>query len=650
MTNLKRYNQQFLKWLKAFFVFFTLFSLARIAFVFRFGGLDLFLEHSTDVLKAIYVGFKFDTQIILYACLPVVLLNLLLVLIPSKRVQKAINSFSRYYLIFALSILGLVTLVDQQFYAFFQSHLNILVFGILEDDTQAVLTSVWTDHPIILLGSIWLLSCLISNYFLKGIYCSESNFDRKKTSFIAQIFSLILGLACIVIGLRGSLGTFPLQIKNASVSDNHFVNTVAPNGIFTFIKAAGSRDNVRAKIDAKELLAKYDYQSLEEASKAYFGENYNASDPNEIFFTKTPKNEFLEKNPPNVIFILMESMSNHYLDLESEGLNLTGNLGKHLKEDYLFRNFLSAENGTIGSLETLSLNVPFVPLSSTPHRFKAFESSAAYPFKQAGYETHFMTGGYVSWRHLDEMLPNNYFDKISGKSAILNKIEGSSENETWGVYDQYLFDAIYQELEQGESKKPKFIFAQTTTNHTPYELPEDYKAFSLKLSDDLRNIVTQDDEMTKKCFEAYQYANHSLGVLLDQIKDSPLGKNTIVMATGDHNIRNLINYDKINDPMAKYSVPFYLYIPEDYKQNMEVNLDRFGSHKDIFSTVYNRALSDVSYFNFGNNLFGAVKDENEFYGINASHLGIPETADKEKIETKVKARQALIDYYFNEKF
>ena len=649
MLSLNRYNQQFIKWLKSFFIFFIAFSLAKVVFVLRFGGLDLFLSHTRDIIKAIYVGFKFDTQIILYASIPVVVLNLFTIIISSEAIQRTINTFSRYYLIMLFSLLMLVTLGDHQFYAFFQSHLNILVFGIAEDDTSAVLTSVWTDHPVLKLIFIWLLVCFVANYYFKKIYKSEVTLSKSNNSLLVQVIGLLLGLASIVIGLRGSVDTFPLQIKDASVSDNHFVNTIAPNGIFTFIKAAGERDNVRAKVDPKEIFSKYGFKNLEEASTVYFGSDASRNEQNS-FFTKTEKNEFLEKNPPNVVFVLMEGMSNHYLDLEDENLNLTGNLSKHLKEDFLFRNFLPGENGTIGSVEKLTLNVPFVPLSATPHRFKTFESSAAYPFKQAGYETHFLTGGYVGWRQLDEMLPKNYFDKVEGKSAILSKVKGAKENDTWGVYDQYLFDAIYQELEQGETQKPKFIFAQTTTNHTPYELPEDYKPFQLALSDSLRNIVMQNDEMTIKCFEAYQYANHSLGLLLDQIKNSPFGDNTIVVATGDHNIRNLINYDKINDALAKYSVPLYMYIPDAYKKNISSKPERFGSHKDIFPTIFNLALSDISYFNFGNNLFDEDKDESLFFGINSSFVAYPSRYDRNDLDHKIKAREALIEYYFNEKF
>ena len=75
-------------------------------------------------------------------------------------------------------------------------------------------------------------------------------------------------------------------------------------------------------------------------------------------YSTTAHNEFLEKNPPNIVFILMESMSNHYFELHSKELNLLGDLNEILPELYYFKNGLSSFNGTIYSLENLLVNTP----------------------------------------------------------------------------------------------------------------------------------------------------------------------------------------------------------------------------------------------------------------------------------------------------
>jgi hypothetical protein len=101
---------------------------------------------------------------------------------------------------------------------------------------------------------------------------------------------------------------------------------------------------------------------------------------------------------------------------------------------------------------------------------------------------------------------------------------------------------------------------------------------------------------------SYQYSNNCLGQFIEDLRKSPLGDNTIVVATGDHNTLQLFEFtDK--DLLQKYSVPFIVYLPERYKPEGEVNTRMFGSHKDIFPTIFNLSLSNVSYLNTGNNMF-----------------------------------------------
>ncbi|BDD12738.1 phosphoglycerol transferase (plasmid) [Fulvitalea axinellae] len=636
---------QVIKYFKAFGLAMGLFVVARLVYVLRFGGWDVVTGFAPDLLKAFAQGLRFDAQAVTYGFLPLVLLILPLMFTRSKAYLKFANRASVVWLTFAFFVFTTLLVCDQQFYAFFQSHINVLAFGLVEDDTSAVLTSMWTDHPVIRLVLLTITTVVVANIALRKIFSTET---KRYTSNVLQSLGVFLGFALFVfVCLRGSLGTFPLQVKNASVSDNAFVNTVAPNGLFTFIKAAGAKDNTREKTDPAKLLAKFGYKSVGKASEVYFGEN-RGDDIVKTMFARTAKDSLLEVLKPNVVFVMMEGMGNHYIDFQSEKTNVLGRLDKHMKEDIVFRNFLSGQNGTIGSLERLAITAPFTPISSTPHRFKTFESSAAYPFSRAGYYSSFISGGYVGWRHLDEMLPKNYFDQAIGKSAILKDVEGSKENPTWGAYDQYLFDRIFMQLERGNGQ-PQFVFAQTTNNHTPYELPDDYKAYPIALPEDLKSVLVESEEMAVKCLTAYQYANDCLGAFMDQLKASPFAENTIVVATGDHNIRNLVNYDKYNDLMAKYGVPLYMYVPKKLREKLEVNTERFGSHKDIFPTVYNLALSDAEYFDAGVNLFGKAGQFDDF-SLNSSYVGASDSVDNKQVEDRIKARQVLIEYYFNEKF
>ncbi|HCT31254.1 MAG TPA: hypothetical protein DIW31_11120, partial [Bacteroidales bacterium] len=63
------------------------------------------------------------------------------------------------------------------------------------------------------------------------------------------------------------------------------------------------------------------------------------------------------------------------------------------------------------------------------------------------------------------------------------------------------------------------------------------------------------------------------------------------------------------DLLRKYAVPFILYVPEKYKKKNLVDTKRFGSHKDIFPTIFNLALSRATYLKTGNNLMSEDKSK-----------------------------------------
>ncbi len=638
------YNQT-VKLTKTFLLLMIVFLIFRLIFIFRFGQADELTSYRPDIFKAILTGFRFDAQVITYGLTPVLLLNVLLLFVNIKKV----NNISSVILSAMFSIVGIALILDQQFYSFFQSHLNSMVFGIIDDDTTAVMKSVWTDHPVVRI----LLAIIVLIYFIiwsiKKIYYSNRYFlTTNKRLQLIFIFVFIIGFSYLI---RGSFGEYPLQIDDSTVSDNAFINTVTVNGVYTLEKAIEEKSKTFKRCSDKELLSQYSYANLGEAFSDYYQQKASFFAPDkysQYFFRRTKSNNLLDSMPPNVVVIVMESMSRHFLDYHSTSLNLMGRLEKHFNEDIVFKNCISASNWTIGTLEYLIINTPYQPITSTKYRFNSYESSVANTFKKAGYETSFIFGSKIGWRNMKEFIPKQYFDNTIGKSGILKKVKGARENYTWGVYDQYLFDYVFQGLEKAE--KPQFMLVMSSTNHTPYEIPDDYIPFSLDISEIKKETVASED-IVKKALLAYQYANNSLGIFLDQIKSSELGRNTIVVVTGDHNTRALFSYDNSSNMMYKYGVPLYFYIPKKYMDNLpKIDTSLYTSHKDLFPTIFNLSLSNKDYFGFGDNLFDSTLHKTDFFGENSNYLAFQQDADTLKLKRKYNAISALKHYYFNQYF
>lgn len=641
---------------------FLLFAV-RLFFLIRLFSSEEVRHFRPEIVKAFFTGWRFDTMVMMYGLAIPMLLCLAGLLFSSDKFNRGVNNFNMHFSKFILLVFTFIGIVDVYYFNYFQSHINVLAFGLFEDDTGAVLKSVWSDYPVIKVLLALLLTGYLIHLVVKKIF-RTNRIIRFHNKSLAPVMSVI-ALGGFFIGMRGSLGTFPLQIDDSTVCDNSNVNLLPMNGVFA-IKEAFLMRSRQMSIDGNiAFLKKLGFDSVESATDAYYHKPDNNHPYESYFDTTSVKNS--DYTPPHVVFFLMESMSNNNLYYHSATLNLYGALEKHLSKDIFLRNFLPCGNGTINSLEGIMVNTPITSLSQSEYNRITYSSSVALPFVHAGYETTFITGGKFGWRNINEFIPHQYFQHIESKDNVLKEIPEATECE-WGVYDQYLFDYVLKKLK--EAKKPQMIFVLTTTNHTPFHLPPNYTPYPVELSEEIKSKLITDEAMALKNLTNLQYSNDCLGRFMDAVKSSSLGKNTLVAATGDHN--NLMLFDFSEAELFFHrSVPFYCYIPDAYQPSSSIH--EWGSHKDIFPTLINLSLSGIRYFKSGENLFdstvatknifgtdwmsmeamngvGAVKygTEEKYYIWKENHLLAPTDTPSEDLKNlmyRARAHYASMAYY-----
>lgn len=409
---------------------------------------------------------------------------------------------------------------------------------------------------------------------------------------------LLNGLAA-----RGSLKMFPLGTMDAAISPNEFINKLSINGFFQFGEAIQARwDENRGNTDFVSLAG---YGSdPKPAFSDLLGRPVKGNDLFAELKKTTRENSTSKQLRPNVILIVMEGFGSDLLNYYTPEFDVLGSLKTHFDSDYVFRNFMPGDIGTIGSLESMFLNIPKRPdakaITQSRYAYTPYSSAGALPFKKNGYESIFVYGGDIGWRNLQAFAHLQGFDVSDGQGAMA---PDTPKNE-WGVYDEYLFDYIYAKLSGDDNPsgegRPKFIMAMTTSNHPPYSVPEGYKVLSLKVTGLLDKRITGDRQLAIKRFATYQYTNQKLGELISRIKNSRYSSNTIIAVTGDHNFWDVFDYgaDRIFD---RFSVPFYLYIPKALRP-ARVDTSVYGSHIDILPTLYNLALSRTEYTALGQDM------------------------------------------------
>jgi Phosphoglycerol transferase and related proteins, alkaline phosphatase superfamily len=587
-------------------IFLILMSIFRFIFFLYYGkGID-FAGFSGDIVKAFYMGVRYDAAVISYLNMPAVLCFVILLLVSKAEYFKKYLVMLKYYYTFFIGTLLVLLCVDFGYYSYFQNHLNILVFGFFEDDTKALISTFYENYNLFLIFAGFIL--IFALIFFLSKYILKINHTAHKTPK-GFIFKIVLSLVLIFLNFitaRGSFGIFPLGVDNAEVSSNVFLNKVSINCVYTLQAAIEARNNENKGFD---YIDKAGYKNnIRKAFADFLDKNIEEipeNIPEQSLVVKLPFNKNIDEVKPNIIFIVMESLGADLIKYNSDTFNVLGELKRHFDEDYVFYNFLPGHEGTIGSLEAAITNVGRRPyskyLSQSKYAYEKYKFSGPVPYKQNGYETIFMYGGNSGWRNVGSFMPNLGFDKVIGEGSM-NK---EYPRNQWGVYDEYLFDYIFQTMESGDKKK--FIYVMTTSNHPPYSIPGEYKPFPLNVPPELEKYVTGAD-LAEKRFAVYQYSNEMLGKFITRIKESDFSDNTIIAVTGDHNFWNVVSYsgERLFDSL---SVPFYLYIPEKLKP-VEINTEVFGSHMDIMPTLYHLSLSDTEYMAMGKNLLSKEASDN----------------------------------------
>lgn len=505
-------------------------------------------------------------------------------------------------------------LCQHEYYHYFRTAFTPIVFGFVEDDTVAVLDLIWKDYPVLPLFALWsgsLAALTWAALRLNEALSSRLSATPRRVQRVVTVLVLIAlaGLA------RGSLGTFPLRSTDADISADPVVNDSVRSGLIALHDAwRDRRDQIPRIGRADERLPHYGFDSALGAART-LGLSVTRDDAiEEALFVRTPRNPVAEQHPPHVVLALMESWSAALAGFHDARHNdLLGRFAPHRERDLWFTRFYPAHGGTHPTLEGLLLNSPLTPLTQGLYGQHVFATSAARPFKDAGYRTVFVYGGAGNWRSVGSVFGRQYFDE-SYSQAHIQKRYPEARGNLWGVYDEYLMRFVGDLLDEADRKGQKlFVFFLSTTHHPPHEVPPGTLTNPVDLARVAGRLVPA-PELNRNILETFQYANDQFGGLLDRIAASPYAARTIVAATGDHNMKSIFAYPLPAQMSDLHAVPLYLHVPSAYLQGAAPDPARFGAHADLLPTLYGLALSEARHLGSGHSMVLPVSPELS-YGV-----------------------------------
>ena len=630
----------------------------RICFAIAFVPMSIISSNLTVLPRLLFNSLRFDVQVVCYVLLLPTVLTFVFAALRKPWTERVLSRFRRLYFSIVCALLLAISGIDMGFYANFNSHINLTFFDFFNEGPMSLIQTIWEEYHCVYEAIAFLLILLPILLLIRRIELGKSSArnalhsaSRQQPSRLKVIklsATILLYIAFLVIGLRGSIWRFPLQIEDTFVSNQKPLNDLVPNAIYMLKKAYKEKNNAFKIAKTDDLLHEYKFKSLQEALDVYtdvkvkMAKNDTLTALQHALFEEV--GDSLKQPQPNIVIIYSESWSNYLFNLQQKDAEMYFGLERHFKDDLLFRNFQSVQNGTVASLENLYVSTPFPRFFASAYRFKTLPTSIALPFKASNYTTTFMSGMDAAWENCAEALVHQQFDAIYDKFSLLKDYPHATYNSI-GVYDEYLFKALLDRLEK-PSKKHQMIAVMTTTNHPPFEFPKDLKLPPLPESFYAKKCFAEHNrKVLDKYLTGFRYYNKVLNEFLNRFKASAAAKNTILIITGDHNVRSILDYDAV-DKRYEHSVPLYIYLPTYLRKEAYNKLtNRWGSHDDILATLAPFAFHDTKYFKMGHNLLDTTVPDSTYYSANVDQIESVPTYRKEA-KRLTAARNLLRQVYF----
>lgn len=478
--------------------------------------------------------------------------SLISIIIISKILEGRSANKNKWAFIY-YSFFSLVLFADAMYYAQFRAMPSVALLkqaGQLTavGDSIKVLLNVRIlmlilDLPILLiLKRVFKLDIYRDYYFKMPLYLRR------------YIMWSLLGLLIVRTGIHGQLES----IYNQELYSYH-------------IKDIYSQTIGGSQIEASRVFTQKELEELEERTKLKPGKYTGVG------------------NRKNLIVIQVEALQNFIIDFEYEGVEVTPNINKLIKEEgslYYDRYYQLVGRGNTSDAEFVtnnSLHPPMEEPSYTKYEKNTFYGLPIILKEQEGYTPWVFHGYEKEFWNRNKAYVNQGFERFLSEEDFL-----STEPIGFGLNDREFFQQGIEYLKELDSidDNPFYAFMITLTSHTPFNMPEKYEVIDI--------LPEHKGTMFGNYINSIHYADKYIGKFIEDLKKEGLYDDTVIALYGDHFA--LIAEDKeIKENMDSYlginynydsmmNIPLVIHVPGE-KFNERVS--KVGSQKDFLPTILN---------------------------------------------------------------
>ncbi|MEH6386778.1 MAG: sulfatase-like hydrolase/transferase [Pseudomonas profundi] len=557
-------------------ILFLLLVALRGIFLVAFSSVDPGVDQPWGlVLETLGIGVRFDLRLAILLMLPAMFLAWL----PywNSLRSKVLRWVGRAYLLLALAVILLVYILDFGHYAYLGVRLNASALKFIAD-VQISQQMVWESYPVVWITLGWLALVLPVCYALWSLEKVTLNRQEKRIGLWSRVLGSVAMVVVVFLALLGRYSNLnlenpvPLRWNDAFFAGDTQLGALGLNPVIFFYDT---------------LLVPQDRYDLEQVREHYAEVSHylGVSEPEAETLTLSRQiapqpHQLGVAQPPNVVFVMLESLGTTAVGAYGNPLNPTPNLDRMAGESWFFRHFYVPVTGTAKTVWASITGVPDVSRQETATRNPLITNQHTLINALKDYQKVYTIGGNSGWANMNALIRQS----IDGIKLYEEGGWQAPNVDVWGISDLDLFKETDQILRDLPRDKPFFAYIQTAGNHRPYTIPQendDFEALDKTLED-----VQAAGSRSVEQYNAVRLLDYNVGRFMEMAKAGGYFDNTIFVLFGDHNTR-IANIDYMKPAFDKLglesnNVPMLIYAPELLKPR---EFDEAVGLADLLPTV-----------------------------------------------------------------
>jgi len=537
----------------------------------------------SELLKAFWVGVRFDLRLACIIVLPIAFIFIIPIL--NLLNNLLLRRLSRIYLWVVTITVILFYTFDLGNYSYLDQRIDFSSFKLLQNPAISFGMIVET-YPVfwITLGFaiiMWILWKGINRSFL---FLNEPPVLYRNSD---KSIGFFIGSMILLFAFWGTFRQYRLLWSDAHFSNDPFIVAVALNPVLYF-----NETRTFASKDYDEELTRNYYDLISHEL------GVDGPDINQLNFSRLKKGIRLNQNP-NIVIIFLESVSLNRMGRIGNPLNPTPSMDMISNEGIFFDHFYIPTVGTARSVFGMVTGIHDVADIETATSNPQIVDQYTLINSLKGYQKKYFIGGSASWRNIRGLLNNNIPEMRITEQTDLD----FPRLDVWGISDHDLFTAAHNNFSSSETREPFFAIIQTASNHRPYSIPKNIDSFSILEKSETK--LNQAGFSSLSQYNAMRLLDNAIGDFITKAKQEAYFDNSIFIFFGDHGTSDppALHMQKsdFDLKLRSYRVPFFVYAPKIIKGGKTVSA--VSQLVDIMPTVC--GLAGVEYRNrtMGRDLF-----------------------------------------------